>query len=257
MDRAISAAEAAKRASALKAAEYVADGMKLGLGTGSTAAWLVKILGEKVGAGELSLTCVPTSSRTAEQAQKCGLTLATLEEVERLDLTIDGADEFDADLNLIKGGGGALLQEKIVATASDRMIVITDPSKRVRTLGAFPLPVEIVRFGWESTRAHIERALDRAEVGGRRITMRRNHDERFVTDEGHYILDLHLRHIGDPHRLSAAMTRIPGVVETGLFLNIADTIVIGHTTGEAEVVTGLTADSGSDSGDDDLFDDLG
>lgn len=253
MQRAISAAEAAKRASALKAAEYVTDGMKLGLGTGSTAAWLVKILGEKVGAGHLSLTCVPTSSRTADQARKCGLTLAALEDVERLDLTIDGADEFDPELNLIKGGGGALLQEKIVATASDRMIVITDPSKQVRTLGAFPLPVEIVRFGWESTRGMIERALDRAEVGGRRMSLRRNADQPFVTDEGHYILDLHLHRIDDAHRLSVALTRIPGVVETGLFLDIADTIIIGHTDGRAEVI----ASADAEDGDDDLFNDLG
>lgn len=236
MDASMSAGERAKKASAKRALSYVESGMRLGLGTGSTAAWLVKLLGERTRQGGFEITCVPTSSRTADLARECGLKITTLDKAGWLDLTIDGADEFDPEMNLIKGGGGALLQEKIVATASDKMIVITDPSKEVPQLGAFPLPVEIIRFGWETTKAIVEEMLESADVAGRQATLRLNRDEPFVTDEGHYIIDLHLRRIGEPAKLSALLNRIPGVVENGLFVNIADAIVIGLEDGGARVI---------------------
>lgn len=274
MDASMSAGERAKKASAKRALRYVENGMRLGLGTGSTAAWLVKLLGERTREGGFEITCVPTSSRTADLARECGLKIATLDEAGWLDLTIDGADEFDPELNLIKGGGGALLQEKIVATASDKMIVITDPSKEVPQLGAFPLPVEIIKFGWETTKAIVEEMLESADVAGRQATLRLNRDEPFVTDEGHYIIDLHLRRIGEPAKLSALLNRIPGVVENGIFVNIADAIVIGLEDGGARVIPSSEDGDGAndkgpdkpkreketesdvDDGDQNLFDDI-
>lgn len=229
-------ADRMKRASAAGALAFVKPGMRLGLGTGSTAAWLVRLLAEREAAeGPLDLFCVPTSSRTKAQAEAAGLAVGALDDVEGLDLTIDGADEADGELNLIKGGGGALFQEKIVAAASDRMIVIADPSKRVASLGAFPLPVEATPFGLSSTRRHILRALERADVDGAEATLREADGAPFVTDEGNRIFDLHLGRIGDPAALAAALIAIPGVVETGLFIGLADTIVIGLESGASEV----------------------
>lgn len=256
----LSANERAKRAAAARALDFVESGMRLGLGTGSTAAWLVKLLGEKVRAGRLDVTCVPTSSRTRDLAEECGVRVTTLDELGWLDLTIDGADEFDPELRLIKGGGGALLQEKIVATASDKMIVISDPAKEVERLGAFPLPVEIVRFGWQVTKTIVEGLLEEADVAGRQATLRLNRDEPFVTDEGHYIIDLHLRRIGAPERLAALLARVPGVVETGLFLNVADTIVVGREDGGSDVISkdedGTDGDGPKGRDDEGLFDDI-
>jgi ribose 5-phosphate isomerase A len=229
-------AELGKRAAALRALDFVEDGMKLGLGTGSTAKWFVDLLAERMKAEGLRVTGVPTSSRTRAQAEGLGIPLSTLEEAGWLDLTIDGADEFDADLNLIKGGGGALLQEKIVATASDRMVVITDPSKEVAALGAFPLPVEIVRFGAGTTMRLIGRELARQDVGGGSMTLRQGGQGPYLTDEGHYIVDLGLGRIGDPARLNAALNLIPGVVETGLFCGIASAVVVGEPDGTARVI---------------------
>ncbi|MBY8977418.1 ribose-5-phosphate isomerase RpiA [Rhodobacteraceae bacterium NNCM2] len=226
----LSPSDRAKLASALGALAHVEPGMKLGLGTGSTAAFMVDELGKLV-AGGLKVTGVPTSSRTAEQAAGLGIPLSTLEEVGRLDLTIDGADEFDPALNLIKGGGGALLQEKIVASASDRMIVISDASKEVATLGAFPLPVEIVRFGWKSTERHVARLLKSADVGARKLAWRMAGDQPFVTDEGHFILDCHLERIGAPADLDNALNALPGVVESGLFCGIASEVIVGLPDG--------------------------
>lgn len=231
----LSPIDTAKFVAAKRALDYVENGMRLGLGTGSTAAWMVRILGEMVREEGLKVVGVPTSDRTADLARRAGIPIATLEEVKWLDLTIDGADEFDSNLALIKGGGGALLQEKIVATASDHMVVITDASKEVDTLGAFPLPVEIVPFGWETTKALIEEALMNVDVMGHSGTLRLNGDEPFVTDEGHYILDLHLRRIGAPRKLSLVLNQIPGVVENGLFIDICDTVVIGYGDGNVEV----------------------
>lgn len=225
----------AKFVAAKRAVDYVEDGMRIGLGTGSTAAWMVKMLGELVRDEGLKIKAVPTSSRTAQLARDVGIKVYSLADVKWLDLTIDGADEFDPDLNLIKGGGGALLQEKIVATASDQMVVISDASKAVETLGHFPLPVEVVKFGWETTRALVEECLSNVDVLGQGVTLRLQNDQPFVTDEGHHILDLHLKRIGNPRELSLVLNQVPGVVENGLFLDIADAIVIGHGDGRVEV----------------------
>jgi ribose 5-phosphate isomerase A len=228
--------ERGKCAAAARALEFVEDGMKLGLGTGSTAKWFVDVLAERMRAEGLRITGVPTSSRTRAQAEALGIPLATLDEAGRLDLTIDGADEFDADMNLIKGGGGALLQEKIVASASDHMVVITDPSKEVATMGAFPLPVELVRFGSATTTRLIHDLLQSHDVTGRSMTMRQGEDGPYITDEGHYIVNLELGRIGDPARLNAELNAIPGVVETGLFCGIASVIVVGEANGTTRVI---------------------
>ena len=225
----------AKAAAARRAAEYVEDGMRVGLGTGSTAAWMVRRLGERVRDEGLRMTGVPTSERTAALARDCGIPLATLDEVRWLDLTIDGADEFDPDLALIKGAGGALLREKIVATASDMMVVIADRSKAVATLGAFSLPVEVIPFGWRTTRSLVEESLVGMDVGGREVVLRQGGDGPYRTDEGNLILDLHLRRIGDARRLSLLLNQVPGVVENGLFLDICDVVVIGAPDGSVEL----------------------
>ncbi|OSP56701.1 ribose-5-phosphate isomerase RpiA [Pseudoruegeria sp. SK021] len=230
----LSDADAGKFAAASRAIAFVEDGMRIGLGTGSTAAWMVRALAARVEREGLILTCVPTSTRTARQARELGLTVVTLDEAGWLDLTIDGADEFDPDLNLIKGGGGAHLQEKIVAAASDRMIVITDPSKAVAQLGAFPLPVEVIPFGLDATQRMIDEVLTGAAVGGRDCSIRMNGEERFFSDEGNHIIDLHLARIDDLCELSQALMRVPGVVETGLFLGMCNAVVIGHADGRTE-----------------------
>jgi len=221
----------AKRAAAARAVLHVADGMRLGLGTGSTAEWMVRLLAERVRDAGLRLTCVPTSARTGGLARDLGLAVVSLDEARWLDLTIDGADEADAALSLIKGGGAALLQEKIVATASDRMIVIADAGKAVETLGAFPLPVEVVRFGWRTTQALVAETLRALDVDGQAVAVRMDGDAPLVTDEGHHVLDLHLGRIGDARQLSGVLNQIPGVVENGLFVDIADLLILGHEDG--------------------------
>ncbi|RBI87006.1 ribose 5-phosphate isomerase A [Rhodosalinus halophilus] len=231
----LSPIDKAKFVAARRAADLVEDGMRVGLGTGSTAAWLVRCLGEAVRDDGLKIRGVPTSARTAALAREVGIEVISLDEARWLDITIDGADEFDADLNLIKGGGGALLQEKIVATASDRMVVIADAGKEVEALGAFPLPAEVIPFGWQTTRALIEETLVGMDVLGRDITLRMNGDRPFVTDEGNHILDLHLRRIGNPRQLALVLNQLPGVVENGLFLDICDTVVVGHGDGRVEL----------------------
>lgn len=225
----------AKYAAARRAVDLVEDGMKLGLGTGSTAAWMVRALAERARDESLRLTCVPTSARTAELGRELGLRIVTLDEAGWLDLTIDGTDEFDADLSLIKGGGGAHLMEKIVATASDRMVVITDASKEVKTLGAFPLPVEVVPFGWQASRMLIEELLNAMDVMGTQATLRMNGERPYRTDEGNFILDLALGRIGNPRQLSLALNQVPGVVENGLFIDICDAVVIGFPDGRVEM----------------------
>ncbi len=225
----------AKYVAAKRAVDFVEDGMRLGLGTGSTAAWMVRCLGEMVREDGLQVTGVATSTRTAELAREVGITVKTLDEVKWLDLTIDGADEFDPNLNLIKGGGGALLQEKIVATASDQMIVIADPAKEVMGLGAFPLPVEVIPFGWQTTKALIEEVLVNLDVLGRSTSLRLSGEEPYRTDEGNFIIDLHLKRIANPQQTSLVLNQIPGVVENGLFLDICDIIVIGNGDGTVEV----------------------
>ncbi|MBY6202494.1 ribose-5-phosphate isomerase RpiA [Maritalea mobilis] len=231
----LSPIDKAKYVSARRAVEFVEDGMRVGLGTGSTAAWMVRCLGEMVREEGMMVTGVATSKRTADLAREVGITVKTLDEVRWLDLTIDGADEFDPNLNLIKGGGGALLHEKIVATASDQMVVIADLSKEVDRLGTFPLPVEVIPFGWQTTKALVEEMLSNVEVLGRSASLRLNGSEPFRTDEGNYILDLHLRRISNPAQLSLVLNQIPGVVENGLFLDICDILVIGNADGTVEV----------------------
>lgn len=231
----LSPIDKAKFVAAKRATRYVQTGMRVGLGTGSTAAWLVRCLGELVRDEGLRIKGVPTSSRTAALARDVGIEVISLDEAKWLDITIDGADEYDANLNLIKGGGGALLQEKIVATASDQMVVIADISKQVETLGAFPLPVEVIPFGWQTTKALVEETLIGMDVLGRTTSLRMNGEMPFVTDEGNHILDLHLNRIGHARQLSLVLNQIPGVVENGLFIDICDVVVIGYGDGKVEV----------------------
>jgi ribose 5-phosphate isomerase A len=219
-----------KRQAAARALEEVRDGMRLGLGTGSTARHFVDLLGEKVRAG-LKVVGVPTSEATRMQAESCGIALTTLDDIDRLDLTVDGADEIDHSLNLIKGGGGALLREKIVAAASDRMVVIADDSKWVDVLGKFRLPVEVIPFGLAATRRGIEKAFGRCGVSGEMVLRKRPDGHVFVTDGGHWIIDAHLGRIEDPPRLAGLLSAIPGVVEHGLFTNLASVAVLAGRQG--------------------------
>ncbi len=216
--------DAAKRAAGVRALDFVTPGMRLGLGTGSTAMAFVALLGERVADG-LDIVCVATSERTAEQARGLGIRLATLEEEPALDLAIDGADEYDRALRLIKGGGGALLREKITATASRRMIVIADASKEVETLGRFPLPVEVNRFGLAVTRAAVIREAAACGCEGAVALRQLRPGETFVTDGGHLILDCHFGRIAVPEELTARLNAIPGVVENGLFIGIACAVI--------------------------------
>src|SRR6202035_1552378 len=190
-----------KRQAAGRALEFVRDGMKLGLGTGSTAKHFVELLGERV-CGGLKVIGVPTSEATRADAIRCGIALTTLDDIDRLDLTVDGADEIDPSLNAIKGGGGALLREKIVAAASDRMIVIADDSKWVEVLGRFPLPVEVVPFGLAATRRAMGKAFAECGVSGQMVLRKGKDGHVFVTDGGHWIVDAHLERIADAPRLA-------------------------------------------------------
>ena len=218
-----------KQASADAALAYIEDGMRLGLGTGSTAALFVASLGKMV-AGGLNVLCVPTSKATAAQATGLGIPLTTLAETPELDLTIDGADELDDNLALIKGGGGALLREKIVATASKRMIVIADGSKHVATLGKFPLPVEVVQFGHESISHKIKQASSACGCEGD-IKLRMAGDTPFITDNGNHIYDCHFGQITDPEMLGEHLSSITGVPGHGLFIKIADVALLGTPQG--------------------------
>lgn len=222
-------ADTLKQRAAERALDYVRPGMRLGLGTGSTAAKFVDLLGARVEGG-LGVVCVPTSEATRVQAESLGIPLTTLEETPQLDLTVDGADELDDELRLIKGGGGALLREKIVASSSARMVVIADASKRVAKLGAYPLPVEVVPFGWRATREKVVRAARDAGCRGE-ITLRARESDPFVSDEGNHILDCAFGGIGDPDRLALALSVIPGVVEHGLFIGLAQSAVVAGPDG--------------------------
>jgi ribose 5-phosphate isomerase A len=219
---------ALKRAVAAKALDYVQDGMKLGLGSGSTAEIFVELLAAR---GFHNLTCVPTSEKTAALARKLGLTLAALDDAAPLDVTIDGADEADRDLNLIKGGGGMLLREKIVAAASRKMVVIADASKLVARLGKFPLPVEVVAFGHTSTAARLAIALATAGYADVPVTLRMREGAMFKTDSGNVIYDIAFGTIGNAPQLAAAISAVPGVVEHGLFIGIATTLLIAGSGG--------------------------
>jgi ribose 5-phosphate isomerase A len=219
-----------KRQAAAQALEYVRDGMKLGLGTGSTAKHFVELLGMRVRAG-LNVIGVPTSEATRSDAARCGIALTTLDEIDRLDLTVDGADEIDPSLNLIKGGGGALLREKIVAAASDRMIVIADDTKWVEVLGRFPLPVEVIPFGLAATQRAIGRAFAESGVSGQMVLRKDKNGHVFVTDGGHWIVDAHLGRITDAPRLAGLLNMIPGVVEHGLFIGLAGIAMLAGPQG--------------------------
>ena len=220
-----------KRQVGARAAALVEPGMKLGLGTGSTAARFVEALGARIRAEGLDCIGVPTSEVTRRQASELGIPLGDLDHLVELDLCIDGADEIDPDLRLIKGGGGALLREKIVAAASKRMIVIADQSKIVDVIGDFPLPIEIVRFGVESTRREIERAARNASCGGP-ITIRlQDNGNPYITDQGNIVVDCDFRRMEYPETLARNLSAIPGVVEHGLFIGIADGAIIATGNG--------------------------
>lgn len=222
--------EEAKRQVGYAAADLIEDGMKVGLGTGSTADYFVDRLGERV-AGGLRVIGVPTSIRTAERAQSVGIALSSLDEAGRLDLVVDGADEVDGDLRLIKGAGGALLREKIVAAAADEMVVIADRSKIVDTLGAFPLPIEINPFGAGTTVRAIEKTAANLGLTGSLEMRKTKAGAAYVTDGQHYIVDGHFHAITDAERVSAALTATIGVVEHGLFLNMASKVYVGDPHG--------------------------
>ena len=229
-ENAIPNVEAQKRAAAARAIEFVRSGMRLGLGTGSTARPFVEMLGEKVRGG-LNIVAVPTSEATREQAVQVGIPLTTLDETPELDLTVDGADEIDPALTLIKGGGGALLREKIVAFASQRMIVIADESKWVPVLGRFALPIEVNAFGLAATCRAVERAIAAAGLSGT-VSLRPGKDgHAFVTDGGHLILDAALGRIADPRALAQQLVAVPGVVEHGLFIGMAQTAILAGPAG--------------------------
>ena len=219
-----------KRQAAAQALEQVQDGMKLGLGTGSTAKHFVDLLGQRV-AGGLRVVGVPTSEATRAQAEACKIPLTTLDAIDRLDLTVDGADELDGALNLIKGGGGALLREKIVAAASDRMIVIADESKWVDVLGRFPLPIEVIPFGLAATQRAIIKAFAECGVSGQMGVRKGKDGHVFVTDGGHWIVDAHLERISEAPRLALLLNSIPGVVEHGLFIGLASMAMLAGSQG--------------------------
>ena len=222
--------EQLKRQAAARALEEVHDGMRLGLGTGSTAKHFVELLGARVQAG-LKVVGVPTSEATRADAQRCGIPLTTLDDIDRLDLTVDGADEVDHALDLIKGGGGALLREKIVAAASDRMIVIADDSKWVESLGRFPLPIEVIPFGLSATRRAMSNAFAACGVSGQMVLRQTRDGHVFVTDGGHWIVDAHLGRIADAPRLAERLSAIAGVVEHGLFIGLASMVVLAGAEG--------------------------
>lgn len=222
--------EAQKRAAAARAVEFVRPGMRLGLGTGSTAKHFVEVLAGRVKSG-LDIIAVPTSEVTRALAERLGIALTTLDETPELDLTVDGADEIAPDLTLIKGGGGALLREKIVAAASAKMIVIADESKWVSTLGRFPLPVEIATFGVTATRRAVEAVTEDLGCPAPARVRKGTDGHAFVTDGGHWLLDAPLQRIADPRALAARLSAIPGVMEHGLFIDLAGTAIVAGPDG--------------------------
>lgn len=222
---------------------YIHDGMKLGLGSGSTSHWFVRALGEAVKDG-LDVVGVPTSTGTRDLAIEVGVPLTTLADAGRLDLTVDGADEIDADGVMIKGGGACLLWERIIAETSEKMVCVVDGGKVVDRLGAFPLPIEVVQFEWEATRNGIAALLSELGYQGVELTRRMQGDEPLVTDSGNFIVDAHLEAITDPLAIDSKLNWIPGVVENGLFSGIAAEMIIGRTDGSHEVRDVSTSASG-------------
>lgn len=226
-------AQAGKRAAAAAALELVRPGMKLGLGSGTTSAEFVALLGARARDG-LEVRCAATSEATASFAADHGLLTEDLDALAPLDLTVDGADEIDPDLNLIKGGGGALFREKIVAQASGQVVIIADASKRVARLGACPLPVEVGRFGHETTRRAIVAVLEQLGLVGEVAFRRDWAGEMLVTDGGNYCCDCHIRRIDDPQGVATALGRVAGVVEHGLFVGMASGAIIGEGDGSID-----------------------
>jgi len=222
--------ESQKREAAARALEFVRPGMRLGLGTGSTARHFIELLGQKVRTG-LEVVGVATSDATAADARNAGIPLTTLDETPELDLTIDGADEIDPSLTLIKGGGGALLREKIVASASARMVVIADETKWVPVLGRFPLPIEVVPFGLAATKRAVESAASLVKASAAAQLRRGPDGHAFVTDSGHWILDLRLERITDASGLATRLNALPGVVEHGLFIGLAKAAILAGPNG--------------------------
>lgn len=217
--------EEMKKLAGVTAVSKVQPGMTIGIGTGSTAYWAIIELGKLIKEG-LEIKAVPTSKETKILANSLGIPLLELNDVESLDLTIDGADEIDSQLNLIKGGGGALLQEKMVAAISKKLVIVSDLSKKVDTLGAFPLPIEVIPYGWKQVQRHI---LKKWNI---RSSPRLKNDQPFVTDHGHYILDGHFGEIKDPAHLCMQLNNIPGVVENGLFVQMASMAIMGQPDGK-------------------------
>lgn len=222
--------EEIKKIAAEHAMAFIEPNMTVGIGTGSTVHWFIHELANRVKSG-LVCKCVPTSTATNVLAIELGIPMLTLNDVAKIDITIDGADEIDPQLTLIKGGGGALLQEKMVAAASDKLVIIADNSKLVQQLGAFPLPVEVIPYGWKQVQQHIAFTKDAT------VVLRTKDDAPFVTDHGHYILDCHFKKIADPAQLSITLNEIPGVVENGLFIKMANSAIIAKADGTVETIT--------------------
>lgn len=220
-----------KKAAGIEAAKYVKDGMIVGLGTGSTAYYMVEEIGRRMREEGLTITGVTTSMQTKEQAEKLGIPLKSIDEVSEVDLTIDGADEISKDFQGIKGGGAALLFEKIVATYSKQTIWIVDESKLVNQLGKFPLPVEVIPYGSQQLMRIFQ------EKNYHPVLRKTNTGETLRTDSGHYIIDLHLEVIDDPESLATYLDQLVGVVEHGLFLNMVSTIIVGSAQGVSIIDT--------------------
>ncbi|HVU83499.1 MAG TPA: ribose-5-phosphate isomerase RpiA [Puia sp.] len=220
----------AKQIAAEKAVGFLEDGMTVGLGTGSTAWWAIEKIGEKVKKEGWKIRAIATSVRSEEQARSLGIPVFSFAEIGMIDVTIDGADEADGQLQLIKGGGGALLREKIVASNSRQMIVVADESKKVKTLGKFPLPVEVVVFGWERT-------FEKLRLLGCEPVRRMNAAAPYLTDNGNYIVDCAFGKIDDPPGLHERINAITGVVDNGLFINIASRLVLGFENGETQIIS--------------------
>lgn len=218
-----------KKAAGEKATEYITSGMIVGLGTGSTAFWAIEKIGERVANG-LEIKGIATSIQSQQQAEKLNIPLITFAELDHIDVDIDGADEVDENLNLIKGGGGALLREKIIASSSREMIVVADESKMVKTLGKFPLPVEVIPFGWEMT-------FRKLQSLGCTPVLRKKNDQVFVTDNNNYIIDCGFGSIHSPRDLHSRLNNIPGVVENGLFANICSTVIVGYADGSTKIIS--------------------
>ncbi|THU34121.1 ribose-5-phosphate isomerase RpiA [Niastella caeni] len=219
--------EEIKQLVAKQAAQLVQNNMTIGIGSGSTIFWLIMELGKRVKGG-LFFRAIPTSRKTAALAAQCNIPLAELNAVTNIDITIDGADEIDPQLQLIKGGGGALLQEKMVAAASRELLILADASKLVKQLGKFPLPLDVIPFGWKQVQRHIRETYHVEAI------LRMEDDQPFITDHGHYILDCPFQHIEHPDILTYDLNAIPGVADNGLFVNMADIALIGYPDGKME-----------------------